>query len=344
MQPTRHCGLFAAHTTLLVPASGAFDQDKDTVLIRDPRANKYADPVPAYVTAPQHWEFAAMSANAYQEGQISAASQGTAFVRTDRNPLPFSEEGFTRAFADEKELIPLQGWTRWDFPGPALQARMKKEGMYMEVLERTIEPHTVVVIFEGTNFKELKDWKANLRWFLRFLPGYTDQYTLAANDAALEFLDHLQAAPHRYTIGSEPHPLRNSDGNPVQILATGHSLGGGLAQQFAYSFAQRPRTSRGPKVAKVFAFDPSPVTGWFSTANPPRDYNAEGLVVERIFEHGEILAYLRLLTSRFAITSKNPEIWEYRYNFDSCANIIKSHSMHSLACGLARLAKPWQVQ
>lgn len=125
------------------------------------------------------------------------------------------------------------------------------------------------------------------------------------------------------------------------FVATGHSLGGGLVQYFAYAFKQEPTESRGPKVSEVFAFDPSPVTGWFSVPDPPRSYNAEDLVVNRVFEHGEVLSYIRLLTSRFAVSSKNPAIWEYRYNFDTDANIIGNHSMRRLACGLTRLAQPW---
>jgi pimeloyl-ACP methyl ester carboxylesterase len=46
--------------------------------------------------------------------------------------------------------------------------------------------------------------------------------------------------------------LRDAD-----IFSTGHSLGGGLAQQFAYSL---PENAGVPRVKKVFAFDPSPAS------------------------------------------------------------------------------------
>jgi pimeloyl-ACP methyl ester carboxylesterase len=172
---------------------------------------------------------------------------------------------------------------------------MLKEGMYLEVLERRDEPHTIVVVFEGTNFSELPDWQANLRWFLRFIPGFKDQYTLAAQDVAREFFDVISSMPAEYRTEYASGRLLSAAGKLIRIVTAGHSLGGGLAQHFAYAFKQEPLQNQGPKVSEVFAFDSSPVTGWFSVSDPPRSYNAKGLMVNRIFEHGEILAYIRRL-------------------------------------------------
>lgn len=335
-------GLLAALSSLLTFfGCASFSQDADQVLIRDPKIGHYSEPSPAEITAGIHWEFAAMSENAYQEGRASAAAKRKEFQRTLKYTDAFSKEAFDAACRDETLAIPLQSWKKWDFPSPALQSRMLREGMYLEVLERDADTHTIVVVFEGTNFLELPDWKANLRWFLRFIPGFKDQYTLAAKDVAAEFHSEITSRINRHELTSQGGQLFSSSGRPTRIIATGHSLGGGLAQHFAYAFKQEPVDSQGPKVSEVFAFDPSPVTGWFSVSVPPRTYNATDLIVNRMFEHGEVLAYIRLLTSRLAVSSENPAIWEYRYDFNRNANIIKNHSMRRLACGLANAAQPW---
>lgn len=159
---------------------------------------------------------------------------------------------------------------------------------------------------------------------------------MTAREVSNELFVRIRARPANYLVSESDPVLRSAGGDAIRIVATGHSLGGGLAQHFAHTFKQASTTSTGPRVSEVYAFDPSPVTGWFSAADPPRSHNAKDLVVHRIFEHGEILAYVRLLTSRLATSAKNPSIWEYRYNFDDKANIVKNHSMRSLACGLAR--------
>lgn len=321
----------------------SFSQDSHEVLIRDPKVGHYSDPSPAKATARLHWEFAAMSENAYQEGRASAAAKRTNFQRSLNYPIGFSKEAFDTACSDETQAIPLRNWRRWNFPSSELQTKMLREGMYLEVLERDEDPHTIVVVFEGTNFSELPDWKANLRWFLRFIPGFKDQYTLSAGDVAAEFHDEIASRIRKKEITLRAGKLYSSSGRPIRIVATGHSLGGGLAQYFAYAFRQEPTDSMGPKVSEVFAFDPSPVTGWFSASDPPRSYNAAGLIVSRMFEHGEVLAYIRLLTSRLAVSAENPAIWEYRYNFSAKTNLIKNHSMRRLACGLAQAAQPWET-
>jgi hypothetical protein len=141
---------------------------------------------------------------------------------------------------------------------------------------------TVAVVFKGTSFVSLPDWKSNLRWFLRFVPFYRDQYTILCSDFACEFVRWVEKTCVAGTT----------------IVATGHSLGGGLAQQFAYALpVTKTRDGADVRVSYVCAFDPSPVTGWFSVDEATRTRNAKALRTDRIFEHGEILAYLRLLLS-----------------------------------------------
>jgi hypothetical protein len=301
-------------------------------MVRDPNIGKYSDPQPALKTATDQLEYAILSENAYQKGKAQSENsiESNATVQTSTA----KHRDTACSDLNNRQLIPTPEWAKWNFPSTALQQEMQSQGLYLEVRERTKEPREIVVVFEGTNFTQLRDWKANFRWFLRFIPGYNDQYTIVAKNAAKEFHQIITSSPSKYHYDATLGKLLASDGTPIKIVAAGHSLGGGLAQHFAYTFVQQPPEYRGPKISEVYAFDTSPVTGWFSSPDPPRSYNAEGLIIHRIFEHGEVMAYLRLLTSRFASSSKNPEIWEYRYNFDPKLNIIRNHSMRNLACGM----------
>ena len=122
----------------------------------------------------------------------------------------------------------------------------------------------------------------------------------------------------------------------VQLVSVGHSLGGGLAQEMAYALPDKPNV---PRITKVYAFNSSPVTGFYSVPAEQRDINTKTLNIYRIFEHGEILAYVRLLSSYIIPPSAiDPAISEIRYNFDPSWNIIDNHSMGKLACGLSGAA------
>ena len=84
--------------------------------------------------------------------------------------------------------------------------------------------------------------------------------------------------------------LGGRTGPSIKLVSTGHSLGGGLAQQFAYAHCVDARV---PRVSKVYAFDPSPVTGFFSVKRAVRNINRKHLRIDRIYERGEILAIVR---------------------------------------------------
>lgn len=299
-------------------------QPANIVLKKEPGNNTYNPPELASRYAPLHWEYAVMSLLAYDEALDRAKLK-----KTKTTPL-----------ASTLEKSPtLPGWSRWiDFPSTELLSKCSENGLYVDVWERVEHPRTIAVIFEGTNFWSWNDWKANSRWLLRFIPGYEDQYSIAANEVSREFYERLVKNPDKYSI-TPGHPfLLTHDNKDIKIVTSGHSLGGGLAQHFAYSFPQ-PFSSGGPKISEVFAFDSSPVTGWFVVPQSIRSYNVKDLQVYRIFEHGEVLAYVRLITSRFTATfHKNPSIWEFRYNFDSSWAMINNHSIKNLANGLVKAA------
>ena len=298
-------------------------QDPDSVLIRDPGNRFYNEPAGKVSdTAKEQWEYAVLSENVY----VGSWDKLRTAVPVLPEPKP---EEYVSSCEDRNRTrrIPLAGWKLWkNFPSEKLIAKAEDLGLYFEVWENESFPRVVAVVFRGTD--GWADWFANLRWLLwllRFIPYYEDQYHVVSRDVGEEFTKRFLQDHGNITNPAAPK---------VQVLATGHSLGGGLAQHFAYSL---PRETRVPRVSRVYAFDPSPVTGWSSVNTELRTANAQGLETDRIFEHGEILAYVRLLLSYvYPPPAKNPSVREIRYNFDKSINPFKSHSMRLLACELVK--------
>ena len=267
-------------------------QESNVALIREPGRRRYNPPVDVSETAGVFWEYAEMSKNVYIDNPPS----------------------------------PPEGWTRWnsnEIFSKEVMARARETGLGFDVLEKKSTPRIIAVVFRGTELS-WKDWKSNLRWFLRFIPYYKDQYTVTANVLSQAIVDKL---------------AESSDAKELRIVSTGHSLGGGLTQHFAYSLPLMSTNGKEvSRVSNVYAFDPSPVTGW-STAGSQRTINANGLQIDRIFEHGEALAYLRLLLSYLLPPSAaNPSIREIRHNFVKSWNPFKNHSIKLLANALKQAA------
>src|ERR1700678_3465522 len=116
----------------------------------------------------------------------------------------------------------------------------------------------------------------------------------------------------------------------TQIIAVGHSLGGGLAQLAAYS---------DPNIRRVYAFDPSMVTGYYSVDPRNRDRNVQGLGIERVYELGEVLAYGRLIMLHtIPLSPCNPRVVSVRFRVFQGAPIAL-HSLTDLDNGLLRVAR-----
>ena len=172
-----------------------------------------------------------------------------------------------------------------------------------------------VIAFRGTDGGDEGDFVSNLHWLTRALPVY-DQYD-EVRDHIRDFLSNITG--HRCYRAGRTH-----------ITAVGHSLGGGLAQLASY--ADR-------RIERVYAFDPSMVTGYFSVDRAAREANVQGHRAERIFEHGEILAYIRLLMRQFIPRSGcNPRIVSVRFNVLK-GNGIFQHGLTPFINGLMREAK-----
>ncbi len=114
------------------------------------------------------------------------------------------------------------------------------------------------------------------------------------------------------------------------IVATGHSLGGGLAQHAAYT---------DKRIGYVYAFDPSPVTEFFGVPLPVRSAAKEDLGIDRIYEAGEILSLPRYLASGIFPTSQcHPRVRIVRFAVVNAPSFIERHRIRNLSEGLAKLA------
>ncbi len=172
-----------------------------------------------------------------------------------------------------------------------------------------------VIAFRGTVGGNEGDWESNFHWILRNFPIY-DQYDQVRDNIG-DFIDHIERDPC-YRRGA------------TEIIAIGHSLGGGLAQLAAYS---------DPRIRRVYAFDPSMVTGFYSVDPPHRDRNVQGLRMERIYEFGEVLAYGRLIMLRsIPLSPCNPRVVSVRFRVFHGAPIAL-HSLTDLDNGLLRIAR-----
>jgi pimeloyl-ACP methyl ester carboxylesterase len=131
----------------------------------------------------------------------------------------------------------------------------------------------VVIAFAGTNGPG--DIWSNLFWLTKYWPGGWGQYDLARTlgPTIEDYVNEIFAKKEN-----------------IRIVAVGHSLGGGLAHQAAYA---------AKKIDRVFAFDSSSVTGFYSVDKDIRDAAKIDMRIYRIHERGEILAYLRSFMAVF---------------------------------------------
>jgi hypothetical protein len=335
---------------LAVGGCALFYQDRTTVLVREPGHYFYSPPVPVESAAREYWEYATIAGLAYPQDQLdkTACATSNIFVpdleAKERDVAGLSgpevaslaEKRFSAIYT---ALVDL-GWRSWqDFPDPTLFERMQQLDLYVDVWERQTPEGTIVVVaFKGTNFWAWQDWNANLRWVLGFIPGHFDQYDEVVQKFGPAFLKAFKAH------------IPPDEQKRTVVYAAGHSLGGGLAQQFSYALPlDDPPDPPGlalPRISKVYAFDPSPVTGYYSVPAAIRDVNEKGvkgedggLAIGRILEKGEILSYLRyIVTLVYFPSSEDPAIEGVRFNLFPSLSPLTSHSIDELACKLFEAA------
>lgn len=322
----RHLPIFLAALATMI--AGCASQSSNHVLVRQPGNRLYDPPQEVKTEAQRLVSLAVLSANVYY------TDWGTEKSKTKH---PSKQSGWNGSDAaiiaceTADQPIPLPGWKRWDhFPSQPLRLLADKYGLYFEVWENTTADQPIIAfVFRGTEFESWLDWQANLRWLVKWIPGWKDQYWVVRNDVRIAFRKALD----------EWRSESGGSAAKFSIVTAGHSLGGGLAQQLAYSLLEESDPPEKQKVSEAFAFDSSPVTGWYSVPEADRERNANGLLIHRAFEHGEILAYVRLLLSYvYPPPSRDPAVTEIRFNFNKSWNPFSEHGIRGLACHLQHFA------
>jgi len=289
----------------------ALGQSESEVTVRPAGARFLSAPKPVRPYAAEDWEFAWLAASAYDKTHAGAKRRAHAVD-------PESQ-------ANPELALRAAGWECWvGFPSRKLDHEIEPTHLRVEVWQKQRANGTlaVAVTFGGTVFNNKMDWRANLRWFLP--GGLRDEYTDVVRTFAPAFIEEFV---NRFGGPAAPS---------VEIISTGHSLGGGLAQQFAYAHCLDARV---PRVTRVYAFDPSPVTGFFSVKRAVRDVNRKTLEIDRIYERGEILAIVRSITSvLWKPSTTAPQIRGRRYFLFHAWNPIAGHSMVKMAALMSAAA------
>jgi len=262
-----------------------------------------------------HWPYAWAAAAAYQDALDHRETLAT-------------------GCAPAEDILKNGGWIRWpeipqldDMSTNGL--KMAQAHLRVQVWSKESE-RRVIVAFGGT--ANSLDWRSNLRWFLPS-SKYKDQYVVLTDVFVPVFLD-----AYRKHIAEQGEDWLKS----AKVVATGHSLGGGLAQRFAYSLSPQDGV---PKVGEVYAFDPSPVSGKRDLPNWKE--LAKDLHIYRIYERAEILADIRFLLMLYeAPPESEGQTWtDIRYMDDTWGwraylpwGAVHAHSMDRLACFMSRNA------
>ena len=164
----------------------------------------------------------------------------------------------------------------------------------------------LVIAFRGVNLMDPSDW-SYLRWLL---PRLDESESMQARVEGIAAKMGCQRAGKK-------------------IIAAGHSLGGGLAEETAYSNG---------RIRYVYAFNAFPVAGFVTPDLSIRAHNKIGLGVDNVYEAGEILALPRLLFKGPG-TSCNPRIRTVQFNLIPFGLPIEKHRIDTLTINLLELSR-----
>lgn len=206
-------------------------------------------------------------------------------------------------------------WRRW-IPSPASNAAkpcVDESGLYYETYiyeDSDGKIEQAVIAFRGTENRRgqyLYDWSANVVAAFGFEPK---QHALVRQQLP-GLVDRLR---ERF----------DADGRAVKIYATGHSLGGGLAQEAGYLKAE---------IKEVFTFNTSPVTDWSYLRTQGAVKNGYP-IFHRIYHGGEFLETPRFISTAF--TQARYGRHDIGLQFTERKS-VSGHSMSILACNFAEL-------
>lgn len=203
------------------------------------------------------------------------------------------------------------GWQRLvTAEADAVKPCFDEQGLYYETYLHTPASgpvDSVVIAIRGTeNYlfaEQMRDWSAN---FAAAMGSDPVQYRLA-REAIAPLIKHLVA---KYPDS--------------KIYVTGHSLGGGIAQQIAYTSTA---------ITAAYVFDSSPVTNWFQMNQMnPKPIAQKNPIIHRINHVNEFLEAPRLIATRMTTTRLNRA--DYDFAFQDMGK-VSAHEMGILACHLA---------
>jgi hypothetical protein len=206
-------------------------------------------------------------------------------------------------------------WSRWAPPAQPGSAKpcFDEFGLYYETyiyedVDGKIEE--AVIAFRGTENRQgqyFYDWSANVTAALGFEPR-----------------QHALVRKHVPKLVEQLLGRFEADGRTAKVYATGHSLGGGLAQEAGYLR---------PEVKEVFTFNTSPVTNWSHLRLEGTVKNGYP-IIHRVYHGGEFLETPRFISTSF--TSARYGRHDIGLQFTQRRS-VSGHSMSIIACNFAEL-------
>jgi hypothetical protein len=162
----------------------------------------------------------------------------------------------------------------------------------------------LVIAFRGVKSMDPSDW-SYLRWLLP---------RLDENESMQARVEDIATKTGCRRAGTK-------------IIAVGHSLGGGLAEETAYANG---------RIRYVYAFDAFPVAGFVTPDSSVRARNKIGLGIDNVYEAGEILAIPRFLLKGLG-TSSNPRIRTVQFNLVPLGLPTEKHRIDTLTVKMLEL-------
>lgn len=269
----------------------------------------------------QRFGLMALLSEAVYRRDLSRADRdksGCAYLKTGVTPdygMPVSNAGrWKRWVPDEPTKDP-----RSDAPQTAPAACLDDaSGLYYEtyVLEQHGQLVEAVIAFRGTENRPgqtFRDWRSNIAAFFGFEPA---QYAAA----------RLKIEP---LVNALSNVLIMRDGI-TKIYATGHSLGGGLAQQAGYMSKD---------ILEVYTFNTSPITNW-SKLRLDGDVRNAYPIFHRVYHGGEFLEKIRFVST----TATDARFGRHDIGLQlKDRSNVAGHSIQLIACEFARLVRDSRV-